>query len=102
MSLNVQGFNKKNKFKIMLENILKIEGLSVLNKKEQESVNGGKSLNGGRGTCGYTTTFITYDFYGNAYETTITDYGVSKNDALSAVRNGGNWCCTSCGSASWL
>ncbi|WP_375239903.1 hypothetical protein [Aurantibacter sp.] len=80
----------------MLKNILKIEGLSVLNKKEQESVNGGT------GTCGYTTTFITYDFDGTAYETTVTDYGVSKADALSAVSNGGNWCCASCGSASWL
>ncbi|MDX8554959.1 hypothetical protein MK851_15190 [Tenacibaculum sp. 1B UA] len=79
----------------MLENILNLEGLTVLEKKQQESVNGG-------GTCGYTTTFITYDYDGNAYETTVTDYGVSKADAKKAVSAGGRWCCESCGSASWL
>ena len=102
MSLNVQGFNKKNKFKIMLENILKIEGLSVLNKKEQESVNGGKSLNGG--TCSYI--MRKYEVDGSYYEHVQT--GVSQEAAINAATYaeekwvGGNWCCASYGSASWL
>lgn len=81
----------------MLENILKIEGLSVLNKKEQGNVNGG-------GTCAYR--MRKYEADGSYYE--YVETGVSQQEAFNAATYagenwaGGNWCCASCGSASWL
>ncbi|WP_375239905.1 hypothetical protein [Aurantibacter sp.] len=82
----------------MLKNILKIEGLSVLNKKEQESVNGGT------GTCAYI--MRKYEADGSYYE--YVETGVSQSEAFNAATYaganwaGGNWCCSSCSGASWL
>ena len=79
----------------MLNNILNLEGVSVLNKKQQKIVNGGKA-----GTCAAIVT--------NDQGVSAIIYDVSKADALQAAGWGAsqgysnNWCCDSCGSASWM
>lgn len=82
----------------MLQNILNLEGVAVLNKKQQRIVNGGLVS----GTCAYTYSYTVTDYDGNSWEVTATETGVSKATALENVAGGGNWCCASCGSASWL
>lgn len=70
----------------MLNNILNMEGVSVLNKKQQSQVKGS-------GTCA-----VMLGGYGGAVFT-----GLSKAHAMRVMAaNGGRWCCDSCGSASWL
>ena len=79
----------------MLNNILNLEGVSVLNKKQQKIVNGGKA-----GTCAAQVT--------KADGTQMIIVDVSMEDAQIAAGLGAsqglsnNWCCDSCGSASWL
>lgn len=86
----------------MLQNILNLDGVTVLNKKQQNSVNGGLSSSGG--TCSYI--MRKYESDGSYYE--FIETGVSKTEAVNASGyasenwSSGNWCCDSCGSASWL
>lgn len=81
----------------MLNNILNLEGVSILNKKQQKLVSGGIEP----GTCAarFTDVFGNYHVYRN----------ISRNDAIDFGYYGdthdtgpSNWCCDSCGSASWL
>lgn len=79
----------------MLNNILKIEGASILNKEQQKSLMGG-----GSGTCGYIV------FAPEGFTPTI-NYGVDKETAFQALAAGtepglGRWCCDNCDSATWL
>jgi hypothetical protein len=70
---------------------LNLRGISeILSEKELKSVVGGSS-SGGLGTCAY------FDPDGSCQIS-----GVSRGiaEALANVY-GGNWCCDSCGSASW-
>ena len=67
----------------MLNNILNLEGVAVLNKKQQMSVNGGD--------CAY--------YNGATGEVT---YHLSSQGAQDSLQNAGDhWCCASCGTASW-
>ena len=78
---------------IMLNNILKIEGATVLNKEQQISIK-----EGGRGTCGYIV------FAPEGFTPTIK-YGVDRETAWQAIAAGPNgdlWCCDSCDEANWL
>lgn len=72
----------------MLDNILKLEGATVLSKNQQ------KSISGGEGTCAY---YIPDDF-----PSQIVWIGVTSAEAQAAVQGGGHWCCTNCSSASWF
>ncbi len=68
----------------MLDNILNLEGVAVLNKKQQMSVNGGE--------CAY---------YNGA--TGSVDYHLSSQEAQSMLSNASDhWCCASCSTASWF
>ena len=79
----------------MLQNILNLDGVTALNKKQQNSVNGGTG-----GTCAAQVT--------TANGKQIVVYDISKADAIAAAGVGAsaglsnNWCCDSCGSASWM
>ncbi|MDX8554961.1 hypothetical protein MK851_15200 [Tenacibaculum sp. 1B UA] len=81
----------------MLENILNLEGLTVLEKKQQESVNGG-------GTCA--SIMRKYEADGTYVE--IVERNLTRDEAFNSATYagenwaGGSWCCSSCGSASWL
>lgn len=73
----------------MLQNILNLDGVTVLNKKQQNSINGGYlpegtcAVQGGNGYAGVSGISIAY-----AQE--------------AAAATGGHWCCDSCQSATWL
>lgn len=81
---------------IILNNILNIEGASVLNKEQQKSILGGE----GSGTCGYIV------FAPEGFTPTIR-YGVDRETAWQALAAGtqpglGHWCCDNCDTATWL
>ncbi|MFK7806872.1 MAG: hypothetical protein AB8F74_03630 [Saprospiraceae bacterium] len=68
----------------MLNNILSMEGVAVLDKKQQMSINGG-------GTCHY---------YNG--ETGRVSNHLSSSDAQGMLQNASDhWCCTNCATASW-
>lgn len=81
----------------MKRQILNLEGVAVLTKEQQ------KMVNGGTGTCAYRTSFVDAD--GVIHIRTVR--GVSQAEAFNAATSmamdggSGNWCCDSCGSASW-
>ncbi len=87
----------------MLKSILNLEGVSILSKKQQKTFLGGMMA---EGTCGYhyvswTTNWI--DDMAVMVVNPVTVYGVSKDEAIAiAGANGGNWCCDSCSTASWI
>ena len=73
----------------MLSDILNLDGVSVLDKNQQNEVKGGVVPGG---TCAVQG--------GNGYAGVS---GVSKAYAMeAAVATGGHWCCDSCQSAIWL
>lgn len=83
----------------MLENILNLDGVSVLNKNQQKAING----NG----CGFIAGY--YDSSGNLHTYTFYSDVATKDDVESGIaasfEAGGQvarWCCASCESASWL
>lgn len=83
----------------MLNDILDLEGVSTLSKKQQKAVNG----NG----CGFTATF--YAPNGDSYTMTVYDDSLSLSDvydaasgAMVAGADSAHYCCASCGDASWL
>jgi len=83
----------------MLDNILNLEGVSVLSKKQQKAING-------KG-CGFTAT--AYLPNGDSYTYTFYDDNATKADVMDGLSyaygigaSEGNWCCASCDSASWL
>ncbi len=57
---------------------------SELKKRNLLSSETMSDVRGGSGTCGYKLNDGTWH------------YGVSKDEALSMVSNGGRWCCDSC------
>ena len=88
----------------MLQNILNLEGVSLLDKKQQKFIEGGDT-----GSCGYTLVSYTLSPNGGIDTYRWTVYGVSKEQALQEVANGfslghdeARWCCDSCNTASWL
>ena len=73
----------------MFNEILNLEGVTLLSKKQKQLVTGGVippgtcAIQGGNGFVGVS--------------------GVSKEYALQhSTANGGHWCCDSCQSATWL
>lgn len=86
----------------MLNEILNLNGVTALNKKQQNVINGG-------GTCAFylpAGSFTQEQFGDYTLDITCpcTKTGVSKSEALAAVSgvSGAKWCCDSCSSASWL
>ncbi len=78
----------------MIKNILKLDGVKTLEKRELVKVNGGT-----KGTCGYH--YITFDENGRHQHNGV--YGISKTEAKSEFnKHGGNWCCDGCSGASWI
>ena len=79
----------------MLQNILNLDGVTVLNKKQQKVVNGGKE-----GTCAAQVTNANGDMI------VITDVDISTAQQAAgygaSLGLSNNWCCDSCGSASWM
>lgn len=70
----------------MLNNILNLEGVSILNKMQQKTINGG-------GSCAV----LIGGYGGSVFK------GLTKAHAQAIMqKNVGRWCCDSCGSASWL
>ena len=57
---------------------------SELKKRNLLSSETMSNVRGGSGTCGYKLNDGT------------VGYGVSKDEALAMVSNGGHWCCDSC------
>lgn len=85
----------------MLNNILNIEGATVLSREKQKMIKGGEE-----GTCAIL-------LYGSAPDTWGTELsfapevqtGISRQTALDRLADspyGGRWCCDSCDEASWL
>ncbi len=67
----------------MLNNILSMEGVAVLDKKQQMSINGG--------SCAY---------YNGV--TGSVNYNLSPGEAQGSLSNASDhWCCSSCDTASW-
>lgn len=86
MSLSDQGYFNN----VMLENILNLNGISVLSKQEQRNVNGG--INGG---CAVLMT--------NGDGERLVFHGTKAEITEAGGNGGGNrWCCESCGSATWI
>jgi hypothetical protein len=85
----------------MLKNILNFEGVNALTKAQQKSIIGGNE-SASRGTC-CGRRFFPCGINGDHLCSSVS-CGVSKSVALSLAsgEEGGNWCCSSCGSASWL
>lgn len=80
----------------MLDNILNLEGVAVLSKKQQQLIKGSGVMTAHTahldGTCAYQG--------GNGY---FGMSGVSKEDAIwGAMHTSGHWCCDSCYKATWL
>jgi hypothetical protein len=79
----------------MLKNILTLEGVSLLTKGEQQTVNGGKA-----GTCAALVTapngsqVLSYDIDRGTVD------GIISGGTSAGYRV--QWCCSSCASASWL
>lgn len=93
----------------MLKSILNLEGVAVLTKEQQINLTGGNyaisdiglSGNDSHGTC-CARQFRDPNNNGNL--TASVHCGIRKEDAIRWSRGGvggGNWCCDSCGSASW-
>jgi hypothetical protein len=80
----------------MLKNILNFEGVSLLNKEEQKSVNGGVAS----GTCAALVTapngrqVLSYDI-NRATVNDIVEHGTAAGYRVQ-------FCCTQCPTASWL
>ena len=82
----------------MLKNILNLEGVNTLTKEQQKSITGGAS----GGTC-CARRFYSCGVNGDHLCSSVScDISKSTALSLSSGENGGNWCCASCGSASWL
>ena len=88
----------------MLKTISSLHGVKVLNKEQQSKIGGG------RGSCAAYIPSGTYDTgatpFGDGHGSVVLNcpcylYDTSKSRAKEMVSNGGNWCCDSCGSASW-
>lgn len=81
----------------MKKSILNIEGVKVLSRNEQKSVNGGLA---DVGTCAALVTAP------NGAQ--VLSYDIDKatvNGIISGATSSGyrvQWCCSSCSSASWL
>lgn len=70
----------------MLREILNMDGVTILSKKQQSMIAGSG------GTCAFQG--------GNGYAGIS---GVSKEQAIAgAGATGGHWCCDSCNKATWL
>jgi hypothetical protein len=90
----------------MLKTIAGLQGVTVLSKDAQ------KKVTGSQGTCsvylpagsklnGFSWSASSLTYYKEDGHMTIE--GVSRDEADKFMAaNGGRWCCTSCGSASWL
>jgi len=82
----------------MLQNILKLEGITILTKTEQNTVIAGT----GTGTC---SAFIPCTIPGDHDDSCgggQYTHNVSKKEAKAFVVNGGRWCCEGCSTASWM
>lgn len=92
----------------MLENILNLDGITILNKQQQSQIKGS-------GTCAaYTPGVGLFEISKNDFEGTvpyvtgdsdgITYQGINKQQALDIIAGipGAKWCCESCSTASWL
>lgn len=77
----------------MLKNILNLKGVAILNKTQQKTIIGG-------GTC-YARSFHE-SIPGNYYATTAGPMSISEAQSYASGPDGGNWCCDSCKSATWL
>lgn len=88
----------------MLENILKLDGISILDKKQQQFIMAG-------GTCGAyvpsgggnSTKFESGNGGATITESGMTVFMISKSEALSLTKgvSGAKWCCESCSTATW-
>ena len=83
----------------MLKNIFKFEGVNVLSKSQLKTITGGL-INGGGSCCG--RSFYSCGVDGDHLCSSVS-CDLTKGDAigLASGTEGGNWCCSSCGSASW-
>lgn len=86
----------------MLNSILNIDGISLLPKEQQKSINGGRDA----GTCAVIIYGSPPDTWGtpNGFTPTIHT-NISRDtawSALAAAPFGGRWCCDTCNQASWL
>jgi len=89
----------------MLKTLQSLQGVSVLSKAAQKEVNGGK------GTCAvhlppdwvpdHSFSYSASRYTKNS-DGSITIEGVSRGEADHFMSSGGQWCCSSCGTASWL
>ena len=89
----------------MLKTIAGLQGVTLLSKDAQKKVTGSK------GTCavylpaGSQLNAFSWsgDYFNQYKDGHMTIEGVSREEADKFMAiNGGRWCCTSCGSASWL
>jgi len=74
----------------MLQNILNLEGVTVLSKEEQKTINGS-------GTC-----YALLGRAGDGHPMGLEAASYQEVQAALAANGGGSWCCDSCGRATWL
>ncbi len=74
----------------MLKNILNLEGVAVLTKEQQ------KSVNGGRGTCAVRM------LNGDGEILVMQNLSLAEVTAAGGNGGGNSWCCASCGTATWI
>lgn len=89
----------------MLKTIAGLQGVTVLSKEAQ------KKVKGSQGTCAvylpagwapnhnFSFSADVYTQHGDGH---ITIQGLSRSEADHFMASGGKWCCSSCGTASWL
>jgi hypothetical protein len=87
---------------------LKLKAEKLLSHEELVGFRGGSGTcavynsNGLSSTSSFNAQWGFEGSYGSGGLMVTKAVGVSYSEAMSLVASGGNWCCDSCGSASWL
>jgi hypothetical protein len=108
--------------KVMLKNMMGLQGVSPLGRDAQKQIKGGSEAlgqGGGSGSCAillppnYTLTQAVSISADHWYESpsglptgSAVGVGISKATVMQLISSGGgagvHWCCASCASASWI
>lgn len=74
---------------------------NLLTRKEMKLINGGYYTTGSGGCCARAWHDYAPPLQGQ-YSSVACGLSMSEAQSYASGSGGGNWCCDSCGSASWL